>query len=191
MEFLVALTPLAIFPAGTDTIFILCLIVLPALLVFFTAQYMMKQHIANSVQLVKTEILKTNLNTFTPLKLQAYERIALFLERTSIPALIQSYAQAGQSARGFAAAATHAIKEEYGYNVSQQIYVSTQMWTLVKAIKEQHIQLLQNISASLPAEATAADLSQKLIEYLQSMEVQPQDRGLEFMKNEIALTLGQ
>ncbi|MEY3716772.1 MAG: hypothetical protein RJA00_395 [Bacteroidota bacterium] len=191
MEFLVALTPLAIFPAGTDTIFILCLIVLPALLVFFTAQYMMKQHIANSVQLVKTEILKTNLNTFTPLKLQAYERIALFLERTSIPALIQSYAQAGQSARGFAAAATHAIKEEYSYNVSQQIYVSTQMWTLVKAIKEQHIQLLQNISASLPAEATAADLSQKLIEYLQSMEVQPQDRGLEFMKNEIALTLGQ
>ncbi|NBX64878.1 MAG: hypothetical protein EBT66_08025 [Bacteroidetes bacterium] len=151
MEFLVALTPLAIFPAGTDTIFILCLIVLPALLVFFTAQYMMKQHIANSVQLVKTEILKTNLNTFTPLKLQAYERIALFLERTSIPALIQSYAQAGQSARGFAAAATHAIKEEYSYNVSQQIY----------------------------------------IEYLQSMEVQPQDRGLEFMKNEIALTLGQ
>ncbi len=191
MEFLVALTPLAIFPAGTDTIFILCLIVLPALLVFFTAQFMMKQHIANSVQLVKTEILKTNLNTFTPLKLQAYERIALFLERTSIPALIQSYAQAGQSAPGFAAAATHAIKEEYSYNVSQQIYVSTQMWTLVKAIKEQHIQLLQNISASLPAEATAADLSQKLIEYLQSMEVQPQDRGLEFMKNEIALTLGQ
>jgi predicted Kef-type K+ transport protein len=99
MEFLVALTPLAIFPAGTDTIFILCLIVLPALLVFFTAQYMMKQHITNSVQLVKTEILKTNLNTFTPLKLQAYERIALFLERTSIPALIQSYAQAGQSGR--------------------------------------------------------------------------------------------
>lgn len=191
MEFLVALTPLTIFPAGTDTIFLLCLIVLPALLVFFTAQYMMKQHITNSVQLVKTEILKTNLNTFTPLKLQAYERIALFLERTSIPALIQSYAQAGQSARGFAAAATHAIKEEYSYNVSQQIYVSTQMWTLVKAIKEQHLQLLQNITANLPADATAADLSQKLIEFLQSMEVQPQDRGLEFMKNEIALTLGQ
>lgn len=191
MEFLVALTPLAIFPAGTDTIFILCLIVLPALLVFFTAQYMMKQHITNSVQLVKTEILKTNLNTFTPLKLQAYERIALFLERTSIPALIQSYAHAGQSARGFAAAATHAIKEEYSYNVSQQIYVSSQMWTLVKAIKEQHLQLLQNITASLPAEATAADLSQKLIEFLQSMDVQPQDRGMEFMKNEIALTLGQ
>jgi hypothetical protein len=191
MEFLVALTPLAIFPAGTDTIFILCLIVLPALLVFFTAQYMMKQHITNSVQLVKTEILKTNLNTFTPLKLQAYERIALFLERTSIPALIQSYAQAGQSARGFAAAATHAIKEEYSYNVSQQIYVSSQMWTLVKAIKEQHLQLLQNITTSLPAEATAADLSQKLIEFLQSMDVQPQDRGMEFMKNEIALTLGQ
>ncbi|MBM3937062.1 MAG: hypothetical protein FJ333_00190 [Sphingomonadales bacterium] len=191
MEFQAVITPMAIFPAGSDTIFILCLIVLPALLVFFTAQYMMKQHIANSVQLVKTEILKTNLNTFTPLKLQAYERIALFLERTSIPALIQSYAQAGQSARGFAAAAIHAIKEEYSYNVSQQIYVSTQMWTLVKAIKEQHIQLFQNISASLPADATAADLSQKLIEYLQSMEIQPQDRGLEFMKNEIALTLGQ
>ncbi|MEY3800191.1 MAG: hypothetical protein RLZZ548_71, partial [Bacteroidota bacterium] len=114
-----------------------------------------------------------------------------FLERTCIRALILCYAQAGLSARGFAAAATHAIKEEYSYNVSQQIYVSSQMWTLVKAIKEQHLQLLQNITASLPAEATAADLSQKLIEFLQSMDVQPQDRGMEFMKNEIALTLGQ
>ena len=95
------------------------------------------------------------------------------------------------TARGFAADASHAIKEEYSYNVSQQIYVSTQLWTLVKAIKEQHLQLFQNITASLPQDASAADLSQKLIEYLQSMEIQPQDRGLEFMKQEIALTLGQ
>lgn len=182
---------MAIFPAGTDMIFILCMIVLPALLVFLTAQYMMKQHVLNSVQLIKIEILKTNHQSFTPLKLQAYERIALFLERTSIPVLIQTYAQIDQTARGFAAAASHAIKEEYNYNVSQQIYVSSQMWILIKAIKEQHLQLFQNITASLPPEATAADLSRKLIEYLQSMEIQPQDRGLEFMKNEIALTLGQ
>lgn len=151
----------------------------------------MKQHVLNSVKLIKIEILKTNHQSFTPLKLQAYERIALFLERTSIPVLIQTYAQVDQTARGFAAAASHAIKEEYNYNVSQQIYVSSQMWILIKAIKEQHLQLFQNITASLPPEATAADLSRKLIEYLQSMEIQPQDRGLEFMKNEIALTLGQ
>ena len=136
MDLLTLISPLAIFPAGTDMIFILCMIVIPALLVFFTAQYMMKQHVSNSVQMIKTEILKTNHQSFTPLKLQAYERLALFLERTSIPVLIQTYAQAGQTARGFAAAATHAIKEEYNYNVSQQIYVSSQMWTLTKAIKD-------------------------------------------------------
>jgi hypothetical protein len=191
MDILTMISPMAIFPAGTDMIFIICMIVLPALLVFFTAQYMMKQHVSNSVQLIKTEVLKTNHQSFTPLKLQAYERLALFLERTSIPVLIQTYAQVVKRPGGSAAAASHAIKEEYSYNVSQQIYVSSQMWMLVKAIKEQHLQLFQNITASLPPEATAADLSQKLIEYLQSMEVQPQDRGLEFMKNEIALTLGQ
>ena len=191
MDILTMISPMAIFPAGTDMIFILCMIVLPALLVFFTAQYMMKQHVLNSVKLIKIEILKTNHQSFTPLKLQAYERIALFLERTSIPVLIQTYALLHQTARGFAAPASHAIKEEYNYNVSQQIYVSSQMWILIKAIKEQHLQLFQNITASLPPEATAADLSRKLIEYLQSMEIQPQDRGLEFMKNEIALTLGQ
>lgn len=91
------ISPMAIFPAGTDMIFILCMIVLPALLVFLTAQYMMKQHVLNSVQLIKIEILKTNHQSFTPLKLQAYERIALFLERTSIPVLIQTYAQIDQT----------------------------------------------------------------------------------------------
>lgn len=182
---------LAIFPDGTDIIVIISLILGPSLLVFFTAQYMFKQHILSNIALVKTEILKSNVQTLTPLKLQAYERLTLFLERTSIPSLIKSHAHAEQTARGFAAAATMAINDEYAYNVSQQIYVSNQMWTLLKAIKEQSLQMINNVNNSLPPNATAADISQKLIELLQSMESQPQDRGIDFMKNEIALTLGQ
>ena len=71
--------------------------------------------------------------------------------------------------------------------MSQQIYVSDQLWTLVKVTKEQHIQLLNQLFQNLPEQATAADMSKELIQWLQQQDQQPQDRVLHFLKQEIAL----
>ncbi|PHX93016.1 MAG: hypothetical protein CK532_01440 [Flavobacteriales bacterium] len=173
-----------------DFAFVLLYILGPSILVLITAQFMFKKHTDANLRMFQAEIIKSNTQTITPLRLQAYERMALFLERSSIPSLIANYAKGNQSAKAFSLIASNIIREEYNHNVSQQIYLSVQLWSLIKIIKEQHLQMLQNLSASLPENATSTDLCQKLLEYLQSLEIQPQDRGLEFIKSELALLFG-
>lgn len=173
-----------------DFAFVLLYILGPSILVLITAQFMFKKHTDANLRMFQAEIIKSNTQTITPLKLQAYERMALFLERSSIPSLIENYAKGNQSAKAFSLIASNIIREEYNHNVSQQIYLSVQLWSLIKIIKEQHLQMLQNLSASLPENATSTELCQKLIEYLQSLEIQPQDRGLAFIKSELALLFG-
>ncbi len=173
-----------------DFAFVLLYILGPSMLVLITAQFMFKKHTDANLRMFQAEILKSNTQTITPLKLQAYERMALFLERSSIPSLIENYAKGNQSAKAFSLIASNVIREEYNHNVSQQIYLSSQLWSLIKIIKDQHLQMLQNTSSSLPENATSGALCQKLIEYLQTMEIQPQDRGLTFIKSELALLFG-
>ena len=151
------------------------------------ALFFFKMHTKHTLNLLKVDIQKANNQSLTPLKLQAYERLALLSERTSLPSLIKEYAQTVTSARAFAQIAVNAITEEYKYNVSQQIYVSDQLWTLVKVTKEQHIQLLNQLVQNLPEYATSADMSKELIQWLQQQDQQPQDRVLHFLKQEIAL----
>ncbi|MFM1792545.1 MAG: hypothetical protein RLZZ252_899 [Bacteroidota bacterium] len=165
----------------------LTLAVLVSLATLGGALFFFKMHTKHTLNLLKIDIQKANSQSITPLKLQAYERIALLTERTSLPALIKEYASTVTSARAFTQIAINAINEEYKYNVSQQIYVSEQLWTLVKVTKEQHSQLLNQLLQNLPEHATSTDMSKELIQWLQQQDQQPQDKVLHFLKKEIAL----
>src|SRR5215204_3001255 len=63
-----------------------------------------------------------------PLKLQAYERLVLLCERISLPSLISRVSQPGLTAREMQLFLIESIKQEYEYNISQQVYVSTLAW---------------------------------------------------------------
>ncbi len=163
------------------------LAVLVSLLTVGGALFFFKMHTKHTLDLLKVDILKSNNQTLTPLKLQAYERLALLTERTAFPAIIKEYGSQVTTARAFATLASKAISEEYNYNASQQIYVSEQLWTLIKVTKEQHLQILQQLLAALPETASSADMFKELIQWLSQQDQQPQDRVLTFLKKEITL----
>ncbi|HWR32014.1 MAG TPA: hypothetical protein VN451_00700, partial [Chitinophagaceae bacterium] len=58
------------------------------------------------------------------------------------------------------------IKHEFEYNSTQQLYVSQASWDAVRNLKEQNIMTINQVSASLPFTATAADLNKKILEVL-------------------------
>ena len=100
------------------------------------------------------------------LKLQAYERITILTERIGLANLITRFNHEGYSARQLQAAMTDAIKTEYEYNISQQIYVTPQIWDAVNNLKEQNIFIINQITAALPGNASAIDLSKGIMHYL-------------------------
>jgi hypothetical protein len=101
-----------------------------------------------------------------PLQLQAYERLMLLVDRIALPNLISRTNQAGLSARDMQALLTLQIRQEFEYNVTQQIYVSQESWEAVRNLKDQNILIINQIASFLPAEATGQDLSRSILEML-------------------------
>lgn len=107
---------------------------------------------------------KSKVEITLPLCLQAYERLALFLERIKPETLVSRVSKPGLSAREMRKALTGTIQLEFEHNLSQQIYVSTASWEAVCNAKEQLISIINSIADQLPAEATGTVLSKNLLE---------------------------
>jgi len=101
-----------------------------------------------------------------PLQLQAYERLMLLVDRIALPNIISRTNHADLSARDMQALLTMQIRQEFEYNVTQQIYVSQESWEAVRNLKDQNILIVNQISTFLPAEATGQDLSRSILEML-------------------------
>ncbi|WP_153797972.1 DUF7935 family protein [Foetidibacter luteolus] len=105
-------------------------------------------------------------NPALQLQLQAYERLTLLVDRIALPNLISRVNQAGLSAREMQLVLTKNIKDEYEYNITQQIYVSADAWTAVKNLKEQNMLVVNQFANALPPKATGLDLNKLLLEFL-------------------------
>lgn len=111
---------------------------------------------------------KTNGTSFTtrPLQLQAYERLVLLCERISLPSLISRVSQPGISAREMQVFLIESIKQEYEYNISQQVYVSVIAWDAVRNLRDQSILIINQIASVLPPDARATELNRRLLEVI-------------------------
>ena len=119
---------------------------------------------------MKTSIKeRTGINNETiKLRLQAYERLALLAERISLNNLISRLPHAGITAKQMQHALVDAIKTEYEYNISQQVYVSPEAWRAVHNLKEQNIYIINQLTVTLPFQASAMDLNKQVLDYLLS-----------------------
>jgi len=119
-------------------------------------------------------------------KLQAFERMALFLERINPPNLITRYISTGQKASEFQKLLLHSIREEYEHNMSQQIFLSSSSWELIKSAKEEVSGL---INASMSAELidkSAGIFAQEILSKGFSDDKDPIDRAMRSLKTELA-----
>ena len=105
-------------------------------------------------------------NETIKLKLQAYERLTLFADRSSLKNLVSRIPAAGLTVVDYQLSLLDALRTEYDYNVTQQIYVSPDMWKAIGNLKEQHIFIINQIAATLPPQANGIELSKRLLEYV-------------------------
>ena len=112
---------------------------------------------------------RTGINNETiKLRLQAYERLTVLVERIALQNLIARTPNAGLSSRQMQGSLVEAIKGEYEYNISQQVYVSPEAWRAVNNLKEQNIYIINQLATTLPFQASAMDLNKQIIDYLMS-----------------------
>ena len=120
-----------------------------------------------------------------PLRLQAYERIVLYLERITPNNLIMRLNRPEMNAMQFQSLLIKTIREEFEYNLSQQLYISTKAWELVKNAKEETTNLINQASSKVTENATSAELVRVLFEHFLEKEKLPVDKALDEVKKEI------
>lgn len=160
---------------------------LPALAVFLVTYYVLKQYLDNDYQKKLLDSKRENAGALTPVKMQAYERMILYLERINPSTLLVRLTDASMSASQLRSELSHAINEEFNHNIAQQLYVSPQAWKLIKIVKEQLLQIINQCYAELDAEARGVDLSRAILDTMIRNEEVPTDKAIEFLKKEFKL----
>lgn len=105
-------------------------------------------------------------NPNVQMQLQAYERLILLVDRIALPNLIARLGKQSMTAKDMQHLLTQNIREEFEYNITQQIYVSTDAWTAVKNLKEQNMLIVNQLANTLPPNANGLDLNKLLLQFL-------------------------
>lgn len=165
-----------------DGIFQLFAYLLPAVVTGVVAFYFFRLHTRNEDGRRRFLLHKDSQKNAMPIRLQAYERMALFLERIAIPSLVVRVAPKSADKHSYEQLLIKSIEKEFEHNLSQQIYMSDECWNIIKAAKSATIQMIRKAGMS---ETDSAD---KLREDVlnQTMDKQsPSTTALSFIKREI------
>ena len=96
-----------------------------------------KQKIQELRYKAQSEMRITVMKMVVPLKIQACERLLLFLERSQLPVLVKRVFTPGVTKDAFHIALLQNVEDEFEHNMAQQLYVSNETWDAVRRAKEE------------------------------------------------------
>lgn len=147
-----------------NTVAIILVSVLPSLIVAVAAFFIVKYFIENDQKKRVLELKFQSKNITTPVRLQAYERMALFLERIEPNQLLFRVNNPELTAAQMQAVLLSTIRSEYEHNMSQQIYISPEVWESIKRAKENVVNAINIAAGKLSPEAMAIDLDSAIFQ---------------------------
>ncbi|MBK7094696.1 MAG: hypothetical protein IPH57_06525 [Saprospiraceae bacterium] len=167
-----------------DTITEIIKYTFPALIVFATVYFMMKYHYRNWYSIEMAKLRNDSAKTTLALRLQAYERLALFCERISPENLLLRIKNSSMNGQELQNLLFIAIKQEYDHNLTQQVYVSEQLWSIIELSKNQVMQII-----SMSYEASVNKDSDSFAETLVKAvdEKNPTDMALKAIRKEVEM----
>ncbi|HCZ37297.1 MAG TPA: hypothetical protein DHV26_15350 [Cytophagales bacterium] len=163
-------------------------ILIPAALVLYAVYLTVRSFIIKEIELKKLEIRTRSIETILPARLQAYERMTLFLERIAPQNLLIRLNNPGFTARDFQRVLLDEIRSEYNHNVSQQVYMSEEVWNQVRNAKEDLVMVINDAASTIAAEATSIELSKKIFELIMAKQVDLIGLALSELRKEIQQT---
>ncbi len=155
------------------------------ILVLLCSYLMLKQIVSNDEKRMRHQTRIEAGKVMTPLKLTAYERLSLFLERIKPESMIIRIQTPTMTAGQLHDLYIMQVREEFEHNISQQIYVSEDLWRYIVSSKEGLLQFINTCSSKVPHNVPAIELSRIILETYSQVETSPVDMALQFLNNEV------
>lgn len=160
-------------------------ILLPAGTVLYAMFLVVKSFLTKEMEKKLVDIKIKNTETVLPIRLQAYERICLFLERISPNNLVVRLNDASLSASQFQQVLITEIRQEFNHNLSQQVYLSDEAWEMVKNAMEDIVSVVNIAAQKLQSDDKGVELAKKIFELMMEKNNDPIAIALKRVKDEI------
>jgi hypothetical protein len=157
---------------------------IPSVVTGAVAYYFFVKHINHEENRRRFYLHKEHQKQSFPQRLQAYERLVLFLERINPNKLMIRETPKSEDKINYLHQLVNAVELEFEHNLSQQIYITDECWNMVVTAKNTTLQLLRNKAAST-AIATSKDL-QEIVLKEGINDAHPSISALTFIKKEVA-----
>lgn len=158
--------------------------ILPSVIIGLVAYYFFKMHTANEEGRRRYLIHKEAQKNAMPLRLQAYERMVLFLERINPAKLLIRITPQSSNKHDYEEYLIAQIEQEYEHNLTQQIYISAECWDIITTAKNATIQLIRKSNMS-----DKVDSANKLREVMLTDlfdKQSPSSIAVAYLKNEVS-----
>tara|TARA_B110000046_G_scaffold35749_2_gene39083 strand:+ start:48980 stop:49501 length:522 start_codon:yes stop_codon:yes gene_type:complete len=158
---------------------------IPSVIIFVGMYFILKSFLVSEERKREFKYRTDKTKLITPIKLQAFERMILFLERINLSNLvIRTYAN-GMSAKALQSKMHATIREEYEHNIALQLYIPNRTWKMVRSSKEETVKVINNCADQLNDGASGLELSQFILELVGKVETTPTDIAIDALKNEV------
>ena len=160
-------------------------LLLPAGAVLYAMYLTVRLFIQREYSKSLVDIKKQNTEIVLPLRLQAYERICLFLERINPKNIIPRVNNGQMGVQDLRQALLYEMREEFNHNLSQQVYMSDDAWMRVRNGMEELALIINEAAGNLDADAPGIELARKVFEKVMEKDHLQVDDALTYIKSEI------
>jgi len=156
---------------------------IPSVVTGAVAYYFFLNHTKNEERKIRLSLLRENQKQSLPVRLQAYERMALFLERINPSKLVLRIASVNNDINAYSQSLINTIEQEFEHNLAQQIYISDQCWSIITASKNATIHIIKK-TAEEDMVTNAQELREALVKSILNSAA-PSATALTFLKDEV------
>lgn len=164
--------------------------ILPSLIVLLASYYTLKSVFENDTKKQELKLRYESRKESLPIRLNAYERLSVLMERLMPYNLVPKFSDPKISANDMKLLLLKSVKEEFEHNLSQQIYVSREVWNAVMFTKDDLIKHINLVHMSIPKESTSVDYGRELLNfYMKNERGIPNQRALTIINTEVKTLL--
>lgn len=160
-------------------------LIVPAGLVLYGMYLTVKLLLEREADRHRYDVKTRYTESVVPVRLQAYERMVLFLERISPNNLLLRLGGTSTTVLEFQQRLLQEIRDEYNHNLSQQVYMSQAVWDQIQAAMNDVTTLINQASGDTRPDAPALDLSKRIFERIIEKDRLPTANALKAVKEEI------
>ena len=147
--------------------------------------YVIKGDIQRFFNLKTIELNHAHSVSLLPLRLQAHERLIIFIDRINPANLLIRLHQQGIGIKELQNLVINDIKSEYQHNITQQLYINATSWQVIRKLKDDTIAMINNAVSALPESVSGIDLSKKVLQHMASIPENPYDLTIDHLKKDI------